>query len=113
MQRILQLAADGATVSDPAQLLLVYGPLGIFAALLVMFVKGAVAREREKSDQAEKQVQELNEFIRGELLPKQVEATLLHKQVAEVLGQAVQLISELKMRDSLRREDPPHGGMRG
>lgn len=105
-------AAAGDAAVDPAQLLLVYGPLGIFAALLVAFTRGAITREREKSDQAAQQVKELNEFIRVELLPKQVEATVLHKQVAEVLGQAIQLISEMKIRDSLRREDPPPGGSR-
>lgn len=100
----LVLAADTSSV-DPASLLLAYGPLGIFAALLVWYVRGSIARERENADQAQQQVQELNNFIRAELLPKQVEQTMLHKQVAEVLEQAIQLITETKIRNSIH-----HGG---
>ncbi len=101
--------------TDPLQMLLQYGVLGIFAVLLIMYTRGSIAREREKSDQAAQQVQELNTFIRGELLPKQVEATLLHKQVAEVLEEAIHLITEMKIRENIRQDsgNPPFGGRRG
>jgi hypothetical protein len=116
MQRITEWAAETATPSDPLQLLLQYGVLGIFAVLLIIYTRGSIAREREKSDQAALQVEKLNDFIRNELLPKQVEATLLHKQVAEVLEEAVQLITEMKIRNSISRQDqglPPGNGRRG
>ena len=120
MQQIVLLAATSTTSSDPLQALLQYGVLGIFAMMLIVYTRGSIARERDKSDQAEQQVKELNNFIRSELLPKQVEATLLHKQVAEVLEEAIQLITEMKVRDSIRRQDqqypdppPPVGGRRG
>lgn len=110
-------AAEAAASSDPLQLLLQYGVLGIFAVLLILYTRGSIAREREKSDQAATQVSELNDFIRSELLPKQVEAALLHKQVAEVLEEAIQIIAESKLRDRISREDqagPPYpGGRRG
>lgn len=110
------LAADSGSV-DPYATFAQYGVLGVIAFLLFMFARGAVTREREKSDQAEAQVQELNNFIRNELLPKQVEATLVYKQVAEVLEEAIQLITEVKIRDSIRRQDPgdppPLDGRRG
>lgn len=92
---LLRLAAD--TTGDPIGMLLQYGVLGIFAALLIVYAKGSISREQERTERAEQQVKELNEFVRNELLPKQVEATLLHQQVAEVLGEAVELIAEIKI----------------
>ncbi len=100
----LDWAAEQAASSDPLQLLLQYGVLGIFAVLLIIYTRGSLSREREKSDQATAQVDELNNFIRNELLPKQVEATLLYKQVAEVLEEAIQLITEMKIRDNISRQ---------
>lgn len=116
MQPFLDLGAAGsATPTDPLQMLLQYGVLGIFAALMIIYTRGSITREREKSDQSAAQVEKLNDFIRNELLPKQVEATLLHKQVAEVLEEAIQLITEMKIRDSISRQDkglPPGGNRR-
>ena len=82
--------------------------------LLIVYTRGSIAREREKSDQAAQQVNELNVFIRDELLPKQVEAALLHKQVAEVLEEAIQLITEMKIRDNIARQQmqQPNNGNR-
>jgi hypothetical protein len=120
MQRIYDLAAASADTGDPLQMLLQYGVLGIFAVLMIVYTRGSISREREKSDHAAQQVDELNNFIRSELLPKQVEATLVYKQVAEVLEEAIQLITETKIRDSMYRQDsinrqdngPPYGGGR-
>lgn len=108
MHQLLPLAA-AADPSDPLTLLLQYGVLGIFAVLMIMYTRGSINREREKGDRAEAQVKELNDFIRNELLPKQVEATLHYRQVAEVLEEAVQLITEMKIRDNLIRQNPPPG----
>lgn len=121
MQPLFQFgAATGTAASDPLLTLVQYGALGVIVVLLVLYTRGSVTRERERSDKAETTVEKLNDFIRNEMLPKQVEATLLHKQVAEVLEEAIQLITEMKVRDSLRRqqgkEDPPSdstGGRRG
>lgn len=79
-----------------------YGVLGILAAILIVYAKGTVAREREKTDRAEARVEELNQFIRNELLPKQVESTIVHKQVTDALTDAVQVISELNRREQAR-----------
>jgi len=92
-----------AEASDPVSLLLQYGVLGVFAALLLIYARGSIKRENDRADRAEAQVRELNDFIRGELLPKQIEATLLYKQVADVLGEAVTLISEIKILDRNER----------
>lgn len=100
------LAAE-TSPNDPVALLLQYGILGLFAALLLIYTRGSIARDREKTDKAEAQVKELNDFIRSELLPKQVEATILHKQVAEVLAEAVQLISDMKSQDRNERRRGP------
>lgn len=113
MQRLMELAvASVGSGSDPLSMLLQYGVLGIFASLLIVYTRGSIQREREKSDQSAAQVKELNDFIRNELLPKQVEATILHKQVAEVLEEAIQLITEMKIRDNISRQDhgPPYRG---
>lgn len=91
---IIRLAADGG---DPVGMLAQYGVLGVFAILLILYAKSSIAREQDRTERAEQQVRELNEFVRNELLPKQVEATLLHQQVAEVLGEAVELIAEIKI----------------
>jgi hypothetical protein len=95
-----------AAASEPDFLspLLQYGVLGVFAGLLLIYTRGTIARERDKYDQAQEQIDKLNEFIRTELLPKQVETALLHKQVAEVLEQAVNVITEQRIRESVRRE---------
>lgn len=111
MHRLYQLAVETTeqTASDPLALLLQYGVLGIFAVLLILYTRGSITRERESKDRSDEQVRELNDFIRNELLPKQVEATLLHKQVAEVLEEAIQLITEMKIRDGISRGEqiPP------
>lgn len=121
MQRLIELAADsGSAPTDPLQMLLQYGVLGIFAVMLLIYTKSSIAREREKSDQAQAEVKELNDFIRAEVLPKQFETAMLHKQVAEVLEEAIQLITEIKIRDSIAQQaaqqKPPGsspGGRRG
>lgn len=117
MQPVAFLLAAGEV--DPLPALLQYGVLGIFAILMIIYTRGSIAREREKADRSEAKVEELNNFIRQELLPKQVESTLLYKQVAETLEDAIQLITEIKIRDSINRQDPPDssstrlGGRRG
>jgi hypothetical protein len=95
------LPADIAT--DP---LAQYGLVGIVIAALMAYARTSIQRERDRADRAENQVQELNNFIRTELLPKQVEGTILHKQVAEVLGDAIDVISEMKAagRNERRRD---------
>lgn len=97
--------AAAADTSDPLLILVQYGALGVIVILLVIYTRGSVTRERERTDRAEIQVKDLNDFIRGELLPKTVAATDLYKQVAEVLEEAIQLITEMKVRDSIRRTD--------
>jgi hypothetical protein len=106
MVRLLDLAAS-ADPTNPIALFAQYGVLGLFAGFLLLFANGAIKRERDKGDQAQQQVDKLNEFIRVELLPKQIETALLHKQVAEVLEQAVQLITEMKIRQNIHRDNAP------
>lgn len=116
MQGVYAVAATAAQTGDPLQMLLQYGVLGIFAVLLIVYTRGSITRERDKGDRAEAQVKELNDFIRNELLPKQIEAAALHRQVAEVLEEAIQLITEMKIRDHINRQDPGppfRGGPRG
>ncbi len=114
MDQFFDLAAEvDGSPGDPVTLLLQYGVLGVFAVLLILYTRSSIKRELEKADRAEAQVRELNDFIRGELLPKQVEATMLHKQVADVLEEAVQLITEMKYRDAPMRPDISQRGRRG
>jgi hypothetical protein len=116
MQPIVLLAAAEV---DPLPALLQYGVLGVFAIMLIIYTRGSIARERDKSDRAEAKVEELNAYLRTEVLPKQVEATMYYKQVSEVLEEAIQLITEIKIRDSIQRQDPGSspptslGGRRG
>lgn len=96
-------AAQVADGGDPMAVLLQYGVLGVFAVLLIIYAKSSITREQERTERAEQQVKELNEFIRTELLPRQVEATLVGQQVAEVLGEAVEIIAEIKFIDRNER----------
>lgn len=111
--QLLELAEAASTSTDPLSSLVQYGALGVIVILLVIYTRGSVARERERSDKAEAKLEERDNFIRNELTPKQIEATMMYKQVAEVLEEAIQLITEIKIRDSIRRQDsgqlPPGG----
>lgn len=100
-------AATGADTSDPVLMLVQYGALGVIVILLVMYTRGSVTRERQRTDKAEQQVDKLNEYIRGELLPKMGEANSTYKEVSEVLAEAIKLITEMKVRDNVRREGTP------
>jgi len=95
VEKLIAAAASGG--GDPISIILQYGVLGAFAVLLVLYAKSSIKREQDRTERAEQQIIELNAFVRNELLPKQVEATLLHQQVAEVLGEAVELIAEIKI----------------
>lgn len=123
MQRLIVLAGEATTdvtPNDPWQIFLQYGVLGAVVVLLILYTRGSITREREKADQvtqrereradqAMSQVDQLNDYIRSEMLPKQVESSILHKQVAEVLEQAIQIITEMKIRDNVRRQDGHSG----
>ena len=107
MQHAMFWAAAGADTTDPVLALVQYGALGVIVILLVIYTRGSVTRERQRTDKAEQQGDKLNEYIRDELLPKMGESASLYKQVAEVLEEAIQLITEMKVRANIRREDPP------
>ncbi len=113
MLHALQLLAEEATKAstDPLSLLLNWGPLGAIAVLLIIRDQTAAKRDRERVDKAEATVRELNDFIRTELLPKQAESTFVYKQVAEVLQDAINLISAIKYHQE--RTDVPPRGPRG
>ncbi len=97
-------AAEAAS-ADPLSALLQYGVLGIVVVLLILYVRTSIKRENDRADKAEQQVQDLNAFIRAELLPKQVEQTLMYKQVTEVLEETVRQLSEAKVREEVLREE--------
>lgn len=112
--RLTDWFAATSVPGDPLSALLQYGVLGIVVVLLILYTRGSITREREKADQAvqrereradqmQAQVDKLNDYIRGEMLPKQVESSILHRQVAEVLEQAIHVITEIKIRDNLRQ----------
>jgi len=103
---LLVIAADSVS-ADPLTYIVQLGILGPFLAILIVHTRNSIKREQERADRAEAQVKELNELIRSQLLPTQVEATILYKQVAEVLTDAVQIISDIKYRDRDQGLDPP------
>lgn len=106
---LLAETADSVT-TNPLTYIVQLGILGPFLAILIVHTRNSIKREQDRADRAEAQVKELNDLIRSELLPKQVEATILYKHVTEVLADAVQIISEMKYRD---RDEPPGRGRRG
>ena len=98
--------ATDAVSADPLPSLAQYGVLGIIVILLVLYARASIKRENDRADKAEQQVIDLNQFIRQELLPKQVEATVMYKQVTDALEQAIQMLTEMKYRDGYQAEPP-------
>jgi hypothetical protein len=63
-----------------------YGVLGIFAALLVWFARGAYQRERERADRIEEENRRLNAIIQDRVIPALTSATRAAEESGSLLS---------------------------
>ena len=71
-----------------------YGVLGIIAALLIFFAKGAHQRERDRADRLEAENKRLNELILDRVIPALTTAARAAEESTELLN-AIQREREL------------------
>jgi hypothetical protein len=112
-----------AAVTDVSleSLLTQWGPLGILAALGVVFFKitttkererndRAEARERDRSDKAEAQRDELNMFLRDKFMPSLIRSQELEQRVTQALAEAVQALTEIRMQRDIEERNRRRDG---
>lgn len=63
-----------------------YGVLGVIAALLIWFAKGAHQRERERADRMEEENRRLNALILDRVIPALTSATHAAEESAQLLN---------------------------
>lgn len=63
-----------------------YGVLGVIAAMLIWFAKGAHQRERDRADRMEAENKRLNELILDRVIPALTSATRAAEESAELLN---------------------------
>lgn len=80
------LAAESGGGSVDLTVFAQYGPLGIIAALLIWFAKGAHQRERDRADRMEAENKRLNELILDQVIPALTSATRAAEESAELLN---------------------------
>jgi gas vesicle protein len=81
----LLLADDTGTSADVATFAQ-YGVLGIIAALLIFFAKGAHQRERDRADRLEEENRKLNALILDRVIPALISATRAAEESTELLN---------------------------
>jgi hypothetical protein len=110
---VLEFAADPTGTVDVA-IFAQYGVLGIVAAILIWFAKGAHQRERDRADRMEAENKRLHELILDRIIPALTSATNAAEDSTDLL-RAMQRERELATfaqqqtgQVSLRRR--PQGG---
>lgn len=78
---LLADAADSLNIGTLAQ----YGVLGVFAAILVFFARGAHQRERDRADRLEDENRRLNAIIQDRVIPALGSATKAAEESAILL----------------------------
>lgn len=86
-----------------------YGVLGIIAAMLIWFAKGAHQRERDRADRMEAENKRLNELILDRVIPALTSASRAAEESAELLN-ALQRERELA---HLAEQQQPRRGTKG
>lgn len=78
-----------AAVADPSGIDITvfaqYGILGIIAAILIWFARGAHQRERDRADRMEQENKRLHELILDRVIPALTSATNAAEQSTELL----------------------------
>lgn len=84
-----------------------YGILGIIAAMLIFFARGAHQRERDRADRMEAENRRLNELILDRVIPALTSATRAAEESAELLA-AMQ--RERELQHLIRQQRGVEGG---
>lgn len=82
---LIRLAAAGADNLD-LSVFAQYGVLGVFAAMLVWFAKGAHQRERDRADRLEEENKRLNSLIVDRVIPTLTDATAAAKEAGKLMN---------------------------
>ena len=98
---LLTAAADTAGAID-ITVFAQYGILGIIAAILIWFARGAHQRERERADRLEAEVQRLHMLMLDRVIPALTSATNAAEESTALLA-AMQRERELSKIVNLRR----------
>jgi hypothetical protein len=80
------LAAPTDTASLDLSVFAQYGALGIIAATLLWFARGAYQRERDRSDRIEEENRRLNGLILERVIPALTSATRAIEECTELLN---------------------------
>jgi hypothetical protein len=102
VEAVAWLAEESASSAFNLGTLAQYGVLGVFAAMLVWFAKGAHQRERDRGDRLEGEVQRLNALIADRVIPTLNSASRAAEDSAELLN-AIQRERELRRMVEERR----------
>ncbi len=99
---LLDLAADAGGAPIDLTVFAQYGILGVIAAMLIWFARGAHQRERDRADRLEAEVQRLHALMLDRVIPALTSATNAAEESAALLG-AMQRERELSHLVNLRR----------
>lgn len=80
------LAADAGGGALDLAVFAQYGVLGIIAAVLIFFARGAHQREQQRADRMEAENRRLNEVILDRVIPALTSATRAAEEAAELLS---------------------------
>jgi hypothetical protein len=80
------LAADAGGGSVDLTVFAQYGVLGIIAAILIWFARGAHQRERDRADRMEAEYRRLNELVLDRIIPALTSATRAIEESGELLN---------------------------
>lgn len=69
------LILAAASGSDPISNLYTYGPLGLFAGIMVVVIRALLKREQERTDKAEARVLALTDRLQNETIPAIIQST--------------------------------------
>lgn len=81
------LAADAGGSPIDLTVFAQYGILGVIAAMLIWFAKGAHQRERDRADRLEAEVQRLHTLMLDRVIPALTSATAAAEESAALLQQ--------------------------
>lgn len=99
---LLDLATDAGSGPVDLTVFAQYGILGVVAAMLIWFAKGAHQRERDRADRLEAEVQRLHTLMLDRVIPALTSATNAAEESASLL-QSMQRERELSRLVNLRR----------
>lgn len=108
LQRPPVFAADAGGAVD-LTVFFQYGVLGVIAAILIWFAKGAHQRERDRGDRLEAEVQRLHELMLERVIPAMTSASKAAEESAALLL-SMQRDREIQLLQQ-QRQRPEGGGV--